>query len=518
VRLEGSERAPLPGARRVGGVEATDRVAVTLVVRHRPDAPPFPDVAAMGRVRPEERSYLTREEFAVRHGAHPNDLGQVAKFARAHGLVVGRVSAGARTVQLEGPVLEVARLFGVTVERWSSGPVNYRGRTGPIQLPAELEGVVVGVFGLDDRPQARPHFRRHKTPAPTDVAYAPGTVAAAYDFPVGANGAGETIGLLEFGGGYSSSDLATFFGEVGVTAPTVTVVSVDGATNSPTGDPDGPDGEVELDVEVAGSTTPGSHLVVYFAPNTEQGFVDALNEAVHDTTNRPSIISLSWGAPESGWTTPARSALNAACEDASAMGVTVLVAAGDNGASDGVPGGALTVDFPASSPFVLGCGGTRLLLSGETIVSEVVWNELAIGEGATGGGVSEVFPLPSFQSGARVPPAPNGFVGRGVPDVAGDADPASGYSVVIDGSNSVVGGTSAVAPLWAALFARINQSLGVPVGYVNALLYSPSFATAFHDITSGNNDGYSAGPGWDACTGLGSPDGARLLQLLRTSP
>ncbi len=254
----------------------------------------------------------------------------------------------------------------------------------------------------------------------------------------------------------------------------MTVVSVDGAQNAPTGSPDGPDAEVELDLEVAGSLAPGSKIVVYFAPNTDQGFLDGVSQAIHDATHRPSVLSISWGGPESSWTTAARTALNAAIEDGAALGVTVLVAAGDQGASDGVASGALTVDFPASSPFATGCGGTRLLLQAGEIASEVVWNDQAQGEGSTGGGVSEAFPLPSFQAQADVPKAPNGFVGRGVPDVAGDADPTTGYSVYVDGAPTVIGGTSAVAPLWAALVARLNQALGAPVGFLDPFLYSPA--------------------------------------------
>lgn len=198
------------------------------------------------------------------------------------------------------------------------------------------------------------------------------------------------------------------------------------------------------------------------------------------------------------------------------MGVTVLAASGDNGASDGDSDGSLTVDFPASSPYVLGCGGTKLKISGNGIGSEQAWNELSAGEGATGGGVSEVFALPTYQQSAGVPKAPNGFIGRGVPDVAGNADPESGYNVVVDGSQTVIGGTSAVAPLWAGLLALINQSLGNNVGYVNPLLYAANAKGGFHDITSGTNGNYSAGPGWDACTGLGSPNGTALLNALRS--
>ena len=292
---------------------------------------------------------------------------------------------------------------------------------------------------------------------------------------------------------------------------------MDGATNSPTGDPSGPDGEVELDIEVAGAVAPSAHIAMYFAPNTDQGFLDALTTAVHDTKLQPAVVSISWGGPESSWTQQALNAFSSACEDASTIGVTILAASGDDGSTDGASSGTPTVDFPASSPYVLACGGTRLTLSGTTISSEQAWNELSSGEGATGGGVSEFFALPSYQQSAGVPKAPNGFVGRGVPDVAGDADPESGYNVLVDGQQTVIGGTSAVAPLWAGLLARINQSLGKNVGYVNPVLYTSKVEVTLHDITSGNNGTYSAGPGWDACTGLGSPNGAALLAALSST-
>jgi kumamolisin len=317
------------------------------------------------------------------------------------------------------------------------------------------------------------------------------------------------------GGGYKASDLDSFFSNLGMATPQVEAISVDGASNSPTGDSSGPDGEVELDVEVAGSVAPDAQIAVYFAPNTDQGFIDAVSTAVHDAKLKPSIVSISWGGPEDSWTEQARNALNSACQDAAAMGVTVLAASGDDGADDGTS--SPTVDFPAASPYVIACGGTKLTLSGTSIHGEQSWNELSANEGATGGGVSKVFALPNYQQSAKVPPAPNGFVGRGVPDVAASADPESGYNVIVDGQPSVIGGTSAVAPLWAGLLARINQALGKNVGYVNPLLYSTNAEATFHDITSGNNGDYSAGPGWDACTGLGSPDGTALLSALRSA-
>jgi kumamolisin len=236
---------------------------------------------------------------------------------------------------------------------------------------------------------------------------------------------------------------------------------------------------------------------------------------VHDTTNNPSIVSISWGGPESSWTQQAMTSMDEAFQSAGAMGVTVCVAAGDDGSTDGVTDGLNHVDFPASSPNVLACGGTELMASGNTIASEVVWNELANNEGATGGGISDVFPLPSWQNAAGVPASanPTHNVGRGVPDVAGDADPNTGYVTLVDGQPDVIGGTSAVAPLWAGLIALINESMGKPVGFINPLIYQNPKGD-FNSITSGNNGAYTVGPGWSACTGLGSPIGAAIAAAL----
>jgi kumamolisin len=279
-----------------------------------------------------------------------------------------------------------------------------------------------------------------------------------------------------------------------------------------------------LDIEVAGAIAPQARITVYFAPNTDAGFLDALRTAVHDAANKPSVISISWGAPESAYTQQSLLDFDAACEEAAALGVTICVAAGDHGADDtDPPSNRANVDFPASSPHVLACGGTHLEAANGSIASEVVWNTH---DGwATGGGVSEVFPLPTWQAGASVPASvnPGSGPGRGVPDVAGDADADTGYIISVDGSQGSSGGTSAVAPLWAALIALINQGLGQPVGFVNPLLYRPPANTkGFHDILQGNNGAsssskeYSAGPGWDACTGWGSPNGAQLLEALST--
>jgi kumamolisin len=521
IALPGSERTLLPGSRKIGPCDPKEQIQVTIFLRRGSSPKQFPDVKKLGKLLPAQRQHLSRAQFASSHGARPADIKKIRTFAAQNKLKVVEVSRPRRSVFLSGSIAAFSHAFSVELNSYQHGAGASRMRSGTIQIPAALSGIIEGVFGLDNRPQAKPHFRIRKRSQNSAVhaqaasaSYNAPKVAQAYDFPAGTTGSGQTIGILELSGGYSSSDLTTYFKNLGIATPTVTAVSVDGATNSPTGDPNGPDGEVELDIEVAGAVAPSAHIAMYFSPNTDQGFLDALTTAVHDTTLKPAVVSISWGGPESSWTQQALTAFNSACEDASTIGVTILVASGDDGSTDGAASGTPTVDFPASSPFVLACGGTKLALSGTKISSEQAWNELSSGEGATGGGVSEVFALPGYQQSAGVPKAPNGFVGRGVPDVAGDADPESGYNVLVDGQQTVIGGTSAVAPLWAGLLARINQSLGKNVGYLNPLLYTKNVGATLHDITAGSNGTYSAGPGWDACTGLGTPDGAALLAAL----
>ncbi|HEY6378241.1 MAG TPA: S53 family peptidase, partial [Candidatus Dormibacteraeota bacterium] len=454
------------------------------------------------------------EDFAATHGADPSDLATVETFAGEHGLSVVRADAAQRTVVVAGSAAAMTTAFGVTLARYRAGDAGFRGRSGTVSLPASVAAVVEAVMGLDDRPQVVPQFRVRPAlqAAALQSSFDAPQVATLYSFPTGVDGTGQTIAILELGGGYHAADLDAYFSRLGLKTPQVTPVSVDHGRNQP-GNP--ADGEVELDIEVAGSVAPGAHLAVYFAPNTDRGFLDALSTAVHDAVRKPSVVSISWGGPENAWSQQAMAALDAALQDAAALGVTVCCASGDDGSSDRVSDGLAHCDFPASSPHALACGGTKLEATGGKLVSETVWNEPA--DGASGGGVSDVFALPSYQAGAGVPPSanPGSRVGRGVPDVAGDADPQTGYNVTVDGQQTVIGGTSAVAPLWAGLIALCNQALGRSAGYIHPMLYAPTASRGFTDITSGSNGAYSARAGWDACTGLGTPVGTSILATLR---
>ncbi len=514
VALRGSERHMAPNSQTIGTPDPNSLITVTVLLRRR--NPNLPDPGS---------ETLTREEFALRFGADPADVAPVEEFASDNDLTVIEVDLARRSIVLAGTVANMNEAFATELLLFQSPNGLFRGRVGMLYIPSDLAEIVAGVFGLDERPQAKAHFRRLTArigpKAAGDTSYTPIAVSKLYDYPATGNGSGQTVAIIELGGGFRSSDLKTYFSGLGIkTTPSVTAVSVDGGQNQPVGDPNSADGEVLLDIEIVGAIAPGARIAVYFAPNTDQGFLDAITTALHDNVRKPSVVSISWGGPESSWTAQSLTAFDQAFQDAGVLGVTVCCASGDDGSADGVTDGAAHVDFPASSPHVLACGGTRLESSKNKISKEVVWNQGA-GNGASGGGVSATFPVPAYQASVNVPVSANPphLKGRGVPDVSGDADPATGYQIRVDGKSAVFGGTSAVAPLWAALIALMNQQRGKPVGFLNTALYAAAAKSkALHDITSGNNGAYTASPGWDACTGLGSPDGQLLLTALGAKP
>jgi kumamolisin len=520
VPLPHSAHSPVPGATRVGKAASDRNIRVSVILKRKTPL----DIAALkGR-------QLSRDEYAATYGASQQDFDAVQAFSVACGLTVDKKNSSLlrRRVELRGTVDAFNRAFGVELSDYEPtgpsrprGAINRGGRfhaiVGIVTVPANLASRIEAVLGLDNRPIATPKIRVRGHGAATKSqdagTFIPPQVAQVYNFPASpagtSGGAGETIGIIELGGGYHPGDVTNYFAKtIGITAPTVTDVILDGGSNDPT-TPSSADGEVLLDIEVAGSVAPGAKIVVYFTTNTDQGFQDAISTAIHDATHNPSVISISWGGPESSWSKTAIASMDSTCQSAAALGITITVASGDNGSSDG--GSGNNVDFPASSPHVLGCGGTLLTASNGQRRSEVVWNDQASGGGASGGGISTVFALPAWQANAGVPKSATG--GRGVPDVAGDASPETGYQILVDGQQEIVGGTSAVAPLWAGLIALLNQQMGRKAGFLNPQLYSLG-EVPFFDITTGNNGSFSAGTGWDPCTGLGSPNGQQLLKSL----
>jgi kumamolisin len=520
IPLPGSHKAAPHDAVAIGDVDPNAEARVTLYLRRRNEARfgQYIDDHAKHDAH-LDRHHLSHEALCHHFGSSAEDVSQIARFAHQHGLQVLDDHTARRSVTLSGTILALSKAFGVELKRYRAEGYSFRGRQGAIHVPKELEGIVTSVLGFDDRPIAKPHFRVGKEPSKEKgianarviaTSYDPRDVAREYNFPLAVTGQGECIALIELGGGYDANQVAAYFSSIGATTgpgvtPTVESVSVAIAQNQPGNDADY---EVQLDIEVAGAVAPGAKLKVYFAPNSDSGFLDAITQAIHDP--EVTLISISWGSATLYWTGQSLQEYNRAFQDAAALGKPVFVASGDDGSNDNVGDGKAHCDFPAASPYTVACGGTTLVI-GEG--SEVVWNELPRG-GATGGGISGYFKRPPYQNGAGVPKGDSPWGGRGLPDVAGNADPQTGYRVQINGDNAIIGGTSAVSPLYAGLFALINEALrahGKPrAGFVQPILYAN--AGAFRDITSGNNGPfYTARKGWDATTGLGSPDGQKIL-------
>ncbi len=498
VTLSGSTKPADPRAVLIKTLDPQERVGVT--VRLRPDS-----------AIPDGYAGLSRDAFEQQHGARPSDMADVESFAHDYGLTVDRTSAAERTIAVSGNAAQMHDAFGVDLAQYRTPEETYRGRVGDISLPQSIAAAVTSVTGLDDRSTSVSHIVTAAA-TPATPGYTPLDVARAYNFPAG-DGSGEHVGVISLGGRYDDRTQAAYLQALGVPHVPFNVVKVDGGAERPADA--GPTGENMLDAEMIGALVPNADKTMYIAPNTDRGFLDAISTALHDGHHN-NALSISWGGPEARFTPQAVAAFNELFKEARAMGVSVFSAAGDNGATDGMADGQKHVDFPSSSPAVIGNGGTKLSLAADgSIKKETVWNELKHQQGATGGGISEINAKPPVQ--AQLP-----IAGRGVPDIAGDADPTTGFKMLVplgDGKAGLelVGGTSAVAPLYAALAARLEQNLGHPIGDLQKSIYAAP-ADAFHDVTVGNNGGYKAGPGWDAATGRGSVDGTALLTYLKDQP
>ena len=526
VVIEGSHRKALPGAKAIGRVNPNIEVEVTIKLRRKTPLP-----ALDGRpVAP-----LSRAEIARKYGASQEDMDKVLATFEAFGLTTVASNAATRSVRVSGPAATMERAFLVQLFNYTHPTGDYRGRVGHVHVPRQVKDIVQGVFGLDNRRVANRKKSyasaqaRHAGVIPASW-YTSAQLAARYQFPPG-DGSGQAVGLLEFGGGYFESDLQRFCTLADIPMPDVVTVSTDGTSTSAR---DGAEGEVMLDVEVIAGVCPASTIVVYFAEFTEQGWITAIDAAVQDSDNDPGVLSVSWGYTEDEdiWTPAAMTAVNEALQEAALAGMTVCVASGDDGSSDAIMDGRAHVGFPASSPYVCCVGGTTAKKG--SALPDVTWKEgdglRSDQHGSSGGGVSAMFPRPTWQSAVTIQSANHGaLLGRCLPDLSANADwDAAPYALLVDGQLQPNGGTSAAAPLVATLFTRINagRSRDKRVGYVTPVLYQPVAGgnqpvglLGCSDVVRGNNitaavGGYSAAAGYDAATGWGTPIGIKLQELL----
>jgi hypothetical protein len=530
---------PLPNARLVGKADPNEPVQVTIGVRRKPGAPPLPDHDHWMRTPPRDRTFLSPEEFTARYGAAQEEIDTVAEFGRSNGLTVIEAHPGRRSVVLTGSVAQMNTAFGVELSyyeapnperfskfaRMSDAPQTqtYRGYTGTISLPGPVADVVELVAGLDNRRTGGRNWTSNDPPNISTLTVP--QVVAEYDFPTN-SAAGQMIGVVSMGGGYDPADITTYFaGFAGtLTAPTIVPRSVNSGTNL------GNDFETLQDICISSSVAQGATIAVYFVTTTGlgdyQAWLNLLNRLIVPDPGEtaPAVMTSSYFVAQSDDGTQVtianQNAVSAKFQEVAARGITFFIAAGDSGSDSGVGDGKVHVQYPGSDPWVTSCGGTALGTDAHGALDETVWNDSS---GATGGGVSDAFPLPAWQTQAGVPPSFNdGKVRRGVPDIAGNASSNSGYPMSGGGQPFNGSGTSAVAPLYAGLAACLNAASAQPIGFLNPTLYALG-ESVFRDITVGNNmwgnpgnaatQAYSAGPGWDACTGWGVIDGNALKRF-----
>jgi kumamolisin len=513
VEIAGSYRPEPEDADAIGNVDAADRITLTLHLKSRSAAEPEPGSAAdLARLsRPTTRRALAAE----RARAYALIAARIGRFADAHGLTVGEIDLPGRRIVLQGGAQRVAETFDASMRLYDDGRRRFRARVGTLSVPAEIAPWTRAVLGFDERPQVR---RVQSSAGDGEGAgLFPTEIAALYGIPLNRDVSAQCVGIIALGGGHLASDLQMALGMMQQPTPTVVDQSVGGAVNT-FGGGTAADQEIALDLQVAASLLPQARIVVYFAGNTTRTLADALHQAVLDDVNKPQVLSISWGSAEKFWTNSAREAVQAALADAVRLQVSIVVASGDDLATGGSTDGKAHVWFPASSPYVLGCGGTAATLAGAVIATETVWND---GVSGTGGGISDTFPVPAYQTGVALPASVNdGGKRRGVPDVAGMAARIPGYRIIVGGKPMVKDGTSAATPLWAALIAMANAQRGAPMGLINPFVYANP--ALFRSVTEGNNRidgvGYDAGPGWNACTGLGVPKGGEIIAAAEAIP
>ena len=473
---------------------------------------------------------LDHNEFVYQFGATDKNLQKVVEWANSNSLTVSEAHHGGAVVKIIGTAEQFNNLFSITLETITDNNRTYYTHIGQLTIPTEISTVVESVFGLDNSLTFT--FDAKRDPSLEANSYSspfPNELAKGYNFPkdpaVGDNeqGKGACVAILELGGGWTQANLTSTFGQIGWANPSISDVGIDGGVNDGGADTNS-SGEVMLDIWCVGAVAPLAKQVIYFAPNTFQGFIDIITAVANDTNYNPSVLSISWGTTDSNWSSGQRTSFETALASCAVKGITVFVAAGDYGVRAISGGPTYTVQYPGTSPLVLCAGGTVVTLnSSYAITAEVPWGTSG-GSFAGGGGVSSLYSVPSWQTGltSKTYPTPSTattLTGRGIPDVSAHA---IGYSFYYGSANTYGSGfvgTSATAPLMAGMVARINQLSGQRIGFVNSKWYSNT--SAFNDITTGDNHGgntvgYVGTAGWDAATGLGTPIGTAIYALYRT--
>jgi kumamolisin len=494
VPIPHTHRAVWPGATPIAELSKADAWLTAWLRPRRGGKLDVQRAIELGAMPPAKRAHMSRADLEVQTGADPDDLKVLARYCKRFGIEI--VSSHWRAATLMGGLQELVAAFGATAGIYElEDKRRFRHRSLSLHAPPEIAEILQGVFGIHQWPRSHAVGKMQ----PHVVAPSAKDIAAHYAFP-DADGSGQTIAVVQLRGEFRGDDFEACMKNQGVAAKKPIVKRIDNAELRH-GIETAKDLESAIDTQIVGALAPGAQIVIFAAPDDERGVLDAIRHALFDTTHEPSIISISFGFPEFLWTPCALSILDDLFTVAALAGVSIFCASGDNGAELD-PSGTAHVLAPASSPFAHACGGTQIAQNG----SEVVWPQ-------SGGGFSDYFGVPSWQKeAAAVASAYGTKAGRGVPDVAANATP--GYRVYFNGEQFAMGGTSAAAPMWAALTARLAQRIGHPLGFFAPLLYGAHAKSAFRAVTSGGNGRYKGAPGWNPCTGLGVPIGTALESVV----
>ncbi|HZU14861.1 MAG TPA: S53 family peptidase [Chloroflexota bacterium] len=524
--LQGSVLPATAHARRLGALPAGRTLSVSLMLRVRDQQ--ALDQFVRSVYDPHSSQYhhfLTTQQFAERFAPSASDRAVITTWLRRQGLHVTGATRNGLLIQAAGSVNRVERAFGTSLAEYNGRQGHFFANMRPIQLPAALAPRVAAVMGLNDGIRAQPLGLGHVHPLarPHDQSwdgYYPADLVAAYDLSTlraRVDGSGQTIALAELDD-YNQGNISAYDSRFNISAPTPERIAVPyNGRKAKMGDGET---EVELDMEVTQAIAPGAQLLVYESPNDINALVIQIDAMVSD--NKSSILSMSWGVPETTVNKDYVASENEVIEEAATQGVSVLAASGDNGAyADSNQPNTLTVQTPSDDPWLTAVGGTALNFDGTSYQGEQSWGDTSDNSGS-GGGLSSFFREPYYQQGPGVQNSySNG--GREVPDVSANGDPNTGYAIYTYDTSSkktgwqVWGGTSAAAPLWASYVALLDDYLNQKLGFLNPLLYdlgqkSSTFSySPFHDVTQGNNLYYPATPGWDFATGWGSMDGVAFL-------
>lgn len=568
MALAGSHVVHRTGAKRLTPLSSDRRIQATIVLRPQNEGAHDPP-SGSATMHPAARQALASAGFRRRYDPGDDAVDRVRAFAQKHGLDVQEVSRARHDVVVEGTPEQLHRAFGVELHEYEHVGGRYYAHDDAIHLPDELTDVVDGVLGLDSVPLHTPCVA--VAAAARTQSFTAAQLAQHYRFP-SHDAAGVTIALLQFGGGYDEHDLELFAKRFDISLPNVRAIAIRGPDGTITANAPLPSSrmaeiadlwrratsfaemtqhagadldafmaslEVTMDIELAAALGGGADVDVYFAPQGADGWRRAIYSAIGEPYagaparpgRPPAVISISWGQSESAFGETKLRLIHNSLNAAAVKGVAVCCASGDDGSANTF--GKVTsanVNFPASSPAVIAVGGTHIIGKGEG-AREVAWKGELLGAAvASGGGMSGFFDRPAWQQSSTFPLARGTWIapsrskdaiGRWLPDVAADAAFESGVEIVVGGETLIGGGTSAAAPIWAALLARTASALGHHVADLNAWLYENAHNECCVPVHGGDNDVrdgaipfYRATEGWNACTGFGRPDGVRLLQAL----